>query len=101
MWLLWFELGALALLVPFLIWRCWQHARSYARAERDLPPGHGFNSTPVQEKLNQLRQDYGSLSALRPRRTPAHDLIVETVRRSLAKLSYFRARTNHPEELGD
>jgi hypothetical protein len=95
MQLIWFELGALTLLVLLLIWRCRKYAERCARKAKYLPPGHGFQTTLVQERLNQLRQDYGSFAASRPRRSPTHDLIVEAVRRSLVKLSYFRsARVN-------
>jgi len=97
MQLLWFELGALALLISLLIWRFWQRAKRFAQQERALPSGHGFDTTQVQARLKQVRQDYG-ITAQRARRTLNHDLIVMAVRRSLKTLSYFRSKQAAPTD---
>lgn len=89
--LLWFEFGALTLLVSFLAWRYLRYARLSARKERNLQPGHGFDTTLVQKRLNHLRQDYSAGAGPRGRKPPGYELIVIAVRRSLAKLSYFRS----------
>ena len=98
MQLLWLELTALALLIGLLIWRCWRQARRIAREVSPLPPGHGFDAIPVQARLLAVREDYSVMAAARYRRNPNHDLIALAVRRSLAKLSYFRsAQANRAE----
>ena len=89
--LLWFEFGALTLLVLLLVWRWRRYARLSARRERNLPPGHGFDTTLIQMRLNHLRQDYVAGAGPRGRKPPGYELIVIAVRRSLAKLSYFRS----------
>jgi len=91
MQLLWFELSALLLLISFLIWSRWQHAKRFARLEKILPPAHGMDTTLVQIRLQQVRQDYQAAAALRNRSNPNRDLVVMAVRHSLAKLSYFRS----------
>jgi hypothetical protein len=93
MQLLWFEFGALTLLASLLvgIWarRLWWQSRLENKVA--WPPGHGFDATLVKQRLDHLRQDPDAVAALRPRKTPGHDLFVSTVRRSLTQLSYFRS----------
>ncbi|HEX5221805.1 MAG TPA: hypothetical protein VFZ59_19730 [Verrucomicrobiae bacterium] len=101
MLLLWFELAALALLMGLLIWLCRRRAKRVAREMSPLGPGHGFDAMPVQARLQAVRQDYTTISASRYRQNPNHDLIAMAVRRSLAKLSYFRSAAASHTEAGE
>jgi len=89
--LLWFELAMLALLVLLLILLLIRRSRQMARQEKLLPPGHGFDTSHLQARVKEVRQDYIGTAVPRPRQTPNHDLFALAVRRSLATLSYFRS----------
>jgi len=102
MQVLWFVLSALLLLILFWGLSQWLDTKHSTREKKSQPPGHGFDATTLQPRLRKVRQDYGEISLQRHRRTPGHDLIVLAVRRSLAKLSYFRsveARRTQTQEL--
>jgi hypothetical protein len=86
---LWFVLSALLLLIFLLRVSQWLDTKPSGKVEN--PPGHGFDAAPLQARLRSVRLDYGKTSLQRHRRTPNHDFIVMAVRRSLAKLSYFRS----------
>jgi hypothetical protein len=89
--LLWIEFGALTLLVSSLVLSM---ARRQSRQRKpgtiaDRLPGHGFDATPVNQRLIRLRQNHLAGAGMRPRRSPGHDLFVAAVRRSLVELSFF------------
>jgi hypothetical protein len=100
MWLLWFEFGALTLLISLLLGSLAR--RSWAQRKRRInwgfPPPHGFDAIPVQRRVNHLRQDFAAVAALRSRKTPGHDLVVAAVRRSLKQRSYFQPAAVGPKE---
>jgi len=89
--LLWFELATLALLFLLLILLSVRRSRQLARQEKLLPPGHGFDTSQLQARVREVRQDYIGTAVPRLRPTPNHDLFALAVRRSLATLSYFRS----------
>jgi hypothetical protein len=89
----WFEIGALVVLVALWVWSCagriWRQGKG--RGELPTMPGHGFDTKEVKQRLECLRQDPGSIAALRRRNAPGHDFFVAAVRHSLSQLSYFRS----------
>jgi len=93
--LLWIEFAVLTLLVLTLIssWgrRQWRQRKPGIKTAR--LPGHGIDATSVNQRLMQLREDYGAVARRRPRPTPGHDQLVAAIRRSLGRLSFFRLAT--------
>jgi len=94
----WIEFGALTLLVSLLVGRLVGRCRQRRgqRSEAAGLPGHGFDATPIKQRLDHLRQDYVVWAALRPRKTPGHEQVVAAIRRPLTKLAYFRSGARIP-----
>lgn len=102
MQVLWFVLSALLLLILFWKLSQWLDAKASSGEKNPGPFGHGLDATTLQPRLRKVRQNHDEVSPERHPRTPGHDLIVMAVRRSLAKLSYFRfaeATRTEPTEL--
>ena len=60
------------------------------RVEKDAPPRNGFDIRPLSPRLRRLRADYVREVHLRPRAVSHRRERIDSARRLVARLPYFR-----------
>ena len=96
------QIGALALLSAFLLWKFWRRHPMPGCEGTPNPPltGKSFNASQINRRIKGLRVHYSDISQQRRRVTESHREFAEKVRRSLHLLPFFgdREHESHGEQ---
>ena len=96
------QIGALALLSAFLLWKFWQRHPMPGCERAPNPPltGKSFDASQINRQIEGLRVRYSEISQQRRSMTESHREFAEKIRHSLRRLAFFddREHESHGEQ---
>lgn len=94
------QIGALALLSAFLLWKRRQRHPLPRREDAPNPAltGKSFDASQINRRVEELRAEYSTISHQRRRATESRREFAAKVRRSLRHLAFFGNRDSETSD---